>query len=81
MEKASVGYGERPVLRRLTLRIDDDDRIGLFGANGNGKSTLAKLLGGRLAPMSGHMTRAQQARSRRFSPSTRSTNSTRGHAL
>ena len=50
----SVGYEPgRPVLRRLTLRIDDDDRIALLGANGNGKSTLVKLLAGRLAPMSG----------------------------
>ena len=56
-----VGYEPgRPVLRRLTLRIDDDDRIALLGANGNGKSTLAKLLAGRLAPMSGQMTRPQR---------------------
>ena len=46
------------MLRRLTLRIDADDRIALLGANGNGKSTLAKLLTGRLAPLSGKMTRA-----------------------
>ena len=50
----------RPVLRRLSLRIDDDDRIALLGANGNGKSTLVKLLAGRLAPMSGQVTRAQK---------------------
>jgi ATP-binding cassette subfamily F protein 3 len=48
------------VLRRLTLRIDDDDRIALLGANGNGKSTLAKLLAGRLPAMSGQVTRAQR---------------------
>src|SRR6185312_12596183 len=47
-------------LHRLDLRIDDDDRIALLGANGNGKSTLVKLLAGRLAPMSGRMTRAQK---------------------
>jgi ATP-binding cassette subfamily F protein 3 len=47
-------------LRRLTLRIDDDDRIALLGANGNGKSTLVKLLAGRLSPMSGQLTRAQK---------------------
>jgi ATP-binding cassette, subfamily F, member 3 len=57
-ENISVGYGETPVLRRLDLRIDDDDRIALIGANGNGKSTLAKLLAGRLAAMSGRLTRA-----------------------
>jgi len=54
LEEASVGYGERPILRDLNLRIDDDDRIALLGANGNGKSTFAKLLSGRLEPMSGH---------------------------
>lgn len=54
LESASVGYDpERPVLRDLTLRLDEDDRIGLLGANGNGKSTFAKLLCGRLEPLSG----------------------------
>jgi ATP-binding cassette subfamily F protein 3 len=48
------------VLRRLTLRIDAEDRIALLGANGNGKSTLTKLLTGRLAPFSGRMTRADK---------------------
>jgi ATP-binding cassette, subfamily F, member 3 len=43
MEDASTGYGEEPVLRRLSLTISDDDRIGLLGANGNGKSTFASL--------------------------------------
>jgi ATP-binding cassette subfamily F protein 3 len=46
------------VLRRLGLRLDPDDRIALLGANGNGKSTLAKLIGGRMAPMSGEAIRA-----------------------
>ena len=40
------------------MRIDNDDRIALLGANGNGKSTLVKLLAGRLAPMQGTVTRA-----------------------
>src|SRR5262249_45844665 len=49
LEGAAVGYrADVPVLRQLDLRLDADDRIGLLGANGNGKSTLAKLLGGRL---------------------------------
>ncbi|WP_439814762.1 ABC-F family ATP-binding cassette domain-containing protein [Zavarzinia sp. CC-PAN008] len=50
LEGAAVGYvpGE-PILRRLTLRMDADDRIALLGQNGNGKSTFAKLLAGRLA--------------------------------
>jgi len=57
LDDVAVGYEPgRPVLRRLTLRIDDDDRIALLGANGNGKSTLGKLIAGRLAPMSGRMT-------------------------
>ena len=61
VDGVSVGYEPgRPVLRGLTLRIDDDDRIALLGANGNGKSTLVKLLAGRLAPMSGQVTRAQK---------------------
>ncbi|MBM2577496.1 ABC-F family ATP-binding cassette domain-containing protein [Jannaschia sp. Os4] len=44
LEGASVGYGERVVLRSLDLRIDQDDRIALLGRNGEGKSTLSKLL-------------------------------------
>jgi ATP-binding cassette subfamily F protein 3 len=57
-ENVAVGYEPGvPVLRRLSLRIDDDDRIALLGANGNGKSTLVKLLAGRLAPMAGRVTR------------------------
>ena len=59
MEGASVGYAPgAPILRRLDLRLDPDDRIALVGANGNGKSTLAKLLSGRLAPLSGMVNRA-----------------------
>jgi ATP-binding cassette subfamily F protein 3 len=55
LEHVSVGYGGVAVLRDLDLRIDDDDRIALLGANGNGKSTFAKLLSGRLEPLSGNM--------------------------
>jgi ATP-binding cassette subfamily F protein 3 len=55
LEEVDVGYTpDAPVLRRLNLRLDMDDRIALLGANGNGKSTLAKLLCGRLAPLNGH---------------------------
>ena len=46
------------VLSGLSLRIDNDDRIALLGANGNGKSTLVKLLAGKLKPMQGTITRA-----------------------
>jgi ATP-binding cassette, subfamily F, member 3 len=61
--KAAVGYTPgRPILKNLTLRIDADDRIALLGANGNGKSTFAKLLAGRLAPESGSLTIAPQLR-------------------
>lgn len=56
MEGVIVGYDPAdPVLHRLDLRIDDDDRIGLLGANGNGKSTFAKLIAGRLTPFDGTM--------------------------
>jgi ATP-binding cassette subfamily F protein 3 len=52
-----VGYTPgKPVLKRMTLRIDNDDRIALLGANGNGKSTFAKLLAGRLPPEAGTIT-------------------------
>jgi ATP-binding cassette subfamily F protein 3 len=59
LEKAAVGYVPgKPVLSRLDLRLDPDDRIALLGANGNGKTTLARLLAGRLVPMSGSVTRS-----------------------
>ena len=55
LELAAVGYSEVPVLRRLNLRIDPDDRIALLGRNGNGKTTLARLLAAQLAPMEGSL--------------------------
>lgn len=55
LEMAAVGYGETPILRKLNLRIDPDDRIALLGRNGNGKTTLARLLAAQLAPMEGEM--------------------------
>jgi ATP-binding cassette, subfamily F, member 3 len=58
LDNASVGYGERVVLSRLTLSLSEDDRIGLLGANGNGKTTFAKLLAGRLEPSAGKAVRA-----------------------
>jgi ATP-binding cassette, subfamily F, member 3 len=61
VDNVSVGYDPKmPVLNRVTLRIDNDDRIALLGANGNGKSTLVKLLAGRLPPFSGAITRADK---------------------
>lgn len=57
MQAGAVGYQPaKPVLRKLTLRIDEDDRIALLGSNGNGKSTFAKLLAGRLELESGGIT-------------------------
>ncbi|MEL6423427.1 MAG: ATP-binding cassette domain-containing protein, partial [Pseudomonadota bacterium] len=54
LESAAVGYEpETPVLSDVSLRLDHDDRIGLLGMNGNGKSTFAKLVAGRLAPQEG----------------------------
>jgi ATP-binding cassette subfamily F protein 3 len=54
LDDAVVGYDEdAPVLSRLNLRIDPDDRIALVGRNGNGKTTLARLLAGQLQPMGG----------------------------
>ena len=61
-EGVAVGYDETIVLRNLNLRIDQDDRIALLGKNGQGKSTLAKLLSDRLAPMSGKMTSSNKLR-------------------
>jgi ATP-binding cassette, subfamily F, member 3 len=61
VDDVSVGYDpKKPVLNRVTLRIDTDDRIALLGSNGNGKSTLVKLLANKLAPFSGHVTRAEK---------------------
>jgi ATP-binding cassette, subfamily F, member 3 len=59
IQGVDVGYtpGE-PVLRNLDLRIDPDDRIALIGSNGNGKSTLVKLLSNRLKHQSGQIVKA-----------------------
>ncbi|MBB4860512.1 ATP-binding cassette subfamily F protein 3 [Novosphingobium chloroacetimidivorans] len=56
LDNAAVGYAEdKPILRRLGLRIDPDDRIALLGRNGNGKTTLARLFAQQLKPMEGEM--------------------------
>jgi ATP-binding cassette, subfamily F, member 3 len=56
LEDVSVGYvSDKPVLSGLDLRIDPDDRIALVGRNGNGKTTLARLLAGQLEPMTGEL--------------------------
>ena len=54
LEGAAVGYiADRPVLQDLDLRLDADDRVGLLGSNGNGKSTFARLISGRMQAMGG----------------------------
>ncbi len=58
LEGATVGYGGSPILRNLNLRMDPDDRIGLLGVNGAGKSTFAKLLAGALTTDKGAMHRS-----------------------
>ena len=55
LDMAAVGYGGLPVLRKLNLRIDPDDRIALLGRNGNGKTTLARLLAAQLTSMEGEV--------------------------
>ncbi|GGG25021.1 glycosyl transferase family 1 [Caldovatus sediminis] len=62
LSRAAVGYDGRAVLRDLDLWLDQEDRVALLGANGNGKSTLAKLLAGRLDPMAGELRRAPRLR-------------------
>lgn len=57
MNRVNVGYGGKAVLSNISLRLDMEDRIALLGANGNGKSTLAKLIAGRLEPLAGTMER------------------------
>ncbi|PTQ09952.1 glycosyl transferase family 1 [Sphingomonas oleivorans] len=62
LDMAAVGYGERTVLSRLNLRLDPDDRVALLGRNGNGKTTLARLLAAQLAPKEGEMTASGKMR-------------------
>lgn len=61
IENGAVGYeAGKPILTNINLRFDPDDRIALLGKNGNGKSTLAKLLAGRLQTMNGEIVRARK---------------------
>jgi len=57
LEGATVGYGGPPILKNLNLRLDLDDRIGLLGVNGAGKSTFAKMIAGALSISTGHLHR------------------------
>ncbi len=62
LDRIAVGYDGNPVLRNVSLSVDTDDRIALLGANGNGKSTLAKLLAERLEAISGEIRRGPKLR-------------------
>ncbi len=62
LEGVSTGYGDTEILRHMNLRIDQDDRIALLGKNGQGKSTLSKLLSSRLPKMAGKMVTASKLR-------------------
>lgn len=65
---ADIGYAAgKPVLHKVHERIDMDDRIALLGANGNGKSTLIKLIAGRLAPLTGEVQKSSKLRIGYFS--------------
>jgi ATP-binding cassette subfamily F protein 3 len=68
LDHVDVGYHKgHPILKRLNERIDMDDRIALLGANGNGKSTLIKLIAGKLAPMAGELVASSKLRIGYFS--------------
>ena len=62
IEKGQVGYDGKAILSQLHLRLDSDDRIALLGANGEGKSTLSKLIADRLPLMAGDMTKSSKLR-------------------
>lgn len=58
LDEVDAGYGDKVILRNLSLSVVNNDRIAMLGANGNGKSTLAKIISGRLAPLSGNLHRS-----------------------
>jgi ATP-binding cassette subfamily F protein 3 len=68
LDEVTVGYGDGPpVLRKLDLRLDMDDRIALLGQNGNGKSTFIRLLSDRLQPREGKIKKLSRLRVGYFS--------------
>ena len=66
LDGVDIGYDGKPILTGVSLRIDMEDRIALLGTNGNGKSTLAKLLAGRLTPLRGRQFRTGNLRTGYF---------------
>jgi len=63
LDMASVGYAAgNPILQRLNIRLDPTDRLALLGRNGNGKTTLARLLAAQLTPMDGQITSSGKMR-------------------
>ena len=60
IDKCSVGYDGKAILRNISMRLDMEDRIALLGQNGNGKSTFAKMLSDRLQPMEGEIKRSRK---------------------
>ncbi|WP_299932809.1 ABC-F family ATP-binding cassette domain-containing protein [uncultured Pelagimonas sp.] len=62
IENGATGYGDVTILKKLDLRIDQDDRIALLGRNGQGKSTLSKLLSDRLPLQAGRMNKSSKLR-------------------
>ncbi|MDE6576218.1 MAG: ATP-binding cassette domain-containing protein, partial [Opitutales bacterium] len=67
LEHVTAGYGEHVVLRDISLKIDFGEHIAFLGANGNGKSTLAKVIAGRIVPFSGEIVRARKLKVAYFS--------------
>jgi ATP-binding cassette subfamily F protein 3 len=62
LDRVNAGYDGKVILRDVSLRLDMEDRVALLGANGNGKSTLAKLIAGRMEPISGEIRRGPKLR-------------------
>ncbi|MBA9003533.1 ABC-F family ATP-binding cassette domain-containing protein [Thermomonospora cellulosilytica] len=62
LETVTKAYGPKPLLDAVSLGVDDDDRIGIVGRNGGGKSTLVALLAKRIEPDEGRVTHARGLR-------------------
>ncbi|MBT7552065.1 MAG: ATP-binding cassette domain-containing protein, partial [Gemmatimonadetes bacterium] len=62
LRNATIAFGGPPILADISLRIERDERVCLYGRNGEGKSTLLKMLNGEIAPDSGELARANGLR-------------------